>query len=252
MAQQKGLIKIKGTIDGLTFLETQDGHQVRKQKRAISKEALLNGDNYARTRENWNEFREGAHASKLIRQAILPALQNCKDGRLVSRLTQEMIKVTKSDPVNGRGQRKVMDGDVTLLKDFNFNIKALLKVTLKLDLVPVIDRVTGKASVVIPAFKPSELISKPSGATHAKIHSMGCEFNFDDEKTVAKYFESDGFELVNNTVPAINIEHSLTPNSTNPLFLLVGIRFYDVVNGIYYPLMNGSFNALSIVETSRP
>ncbi len=48
----------------------------------------------------------------------------------------------------------------------------------------------------------------------------------------------------------INLNNSVTANSTHPLFLVLGIEFYQDVNGVKYPLKNGAFNALSIVKVS--
>ncbi|MGZ3821630.1 MAG: hypothetical protein ACXVB6_13620, partial [Mucilaginibacter sp.] len=48
----------------------------------------------------------------------------------------------------------------------------------------------------------------------------------------------------------INLTSTLTPGSSLPLFLVLGIEFYQEVNGEEYPLKNGSFNALSIVKVS--
>jgi hypothetical protein len=42
----------------------------------------------------------------------------------------------------------------------------------------------------------------------------------------------------------------VTANSTNPLFLLLGIEFYQEVNGEMYSLRNGGFNSLAIVMVS--
>jgi hypothetical protein len=47
----------------------------------------------------------------------------------------------------------------------------------------------------------------------------------------------------------INLNNSVTANSTHPLFLVLGIEFYQDVN-VKYPLKNGAFNALSIVKVS--
>jgi len=46
------------------------------------------------------------------------------------------------------------------------------------------------------------------------------------------------------------MENNVTANSTHPLFLLLGIQFYQQVNGINYPLKNGSFNALKLVKVA--
>lgn len=49
------------------------------------------------------------------------------------------------------------------------------------------------------------------------------------------------------TVPAA-MNNPVTPASTHPIFLVLGIEFYQQVNGAFYSLKNGAFNALSIVK----
>ena len=48
----------------------------------------------------------------------------------------------------------------------------------------------------------------------------------------------------------INLVNTVTANSTKPLFLALGIEFYQEVNGQMYPLKNGAYNALSLVKVS--
>jgi hypothetical protein len=48
-----------------------------------------------------------------------------------------------------------------------------------------------------------------------------------------------------NPSDAIN---PVTPASTKPLFLALGLEFYQQVNGQMYALKNGSYNPLSIVK----
>jgi hypothetical protein len=49
-------------------------------------------------------------------------------------------------------------------------------------------------------------------------------------------------------VAALSLTNQLVANSTHPLFLILGIAFYQQVNGVNYPLRNRKFNALSIVR----
>jgi hypothetical protein len=56
-------------------------------------------------------------------------------------------------------------------------------------------------------------------------------------------------ELWNDdTTTAANLSSTLTPNSTMPLFLVFGIKFFQEVNGTLYALRNGTFNALQVVK----
>jgi hypothetical protein len=49
---------------------------------------------------------------------------------------------------------------------------------------------------------------------------------------------------------AINHVNPVTPDSTKPLFLALGLEFFQEVNGRMYPLKNGSFNPLALVQVS--
>ena len=51
-----------------------------------------------------------------------------------------------------------------------------------------------------------------------------------------------------NASVAINHSNPVTPASTKPLFLALGLEFYQQVNGQMYALKNGSYNPLSIVK----
>ena len=49
---------------------------------------------------------------------------------------------------------------------------------------------------------------------------------------------------------ALNLSNAVTANSTHPLFLVLGIEFYQEVNGQMYSLKNGAFNPLAVVKVS--
>ena len=90
----------------------------------------------------------------------------------------------------------------------------------------------------------------PSGATHFKLVSAGSDINFTEESSDTAYFESAYLPLNDVPTAAVNITHALTANSSNPLFLFMGILFSQEVNGVQYPLLSGSFNSLNIVQVS--
>jgi hypothetical protein len=52
------------------------------------------------------------------------------------------------------------------------------------------------------------------------------------------------------TTAVLNLANTVTANSTHPLFVVLGIEFYQEVNGQMYPLKNGAYNPLSIVKAS--
>src|SRR5687767_3751785 len=96
MARQKGLIKIEGTLQDLTFYKTKDGHLV-KTKTNISKERIDSDPAFIRTRENGAEFGSSASSGKLTRDSFRNIAMNASDSKIVSRLTQVMTKIKNMD-----------------------------------------------------------------------------------------------------------------------------------------------------------
>jgi hypothetical protein len=249
MARQKGIIKLKGTVGGITFYKTQDGHLAR-EKGGVDASRIKNDPAFQRTRENGSEFGRAGTAGRVLRTAIRGLLLNSADNRMVSRLTQAMTKVIQADATSIRGERNVIDGEAELLDGFEFNIRGKLGTSLYAPFVPTIDRVTGQIKVVIPSFIPANMISAPSGTTHYKIISAGAEIDFALETYVAPTSASAVLPWGIAPSVALTQTNTVTPASTKPLFLMLGIEFYQQVNGTMYPLKNGAFNPLAIAKVS--
>lgn len=247
MARQKGIIKLKGTIGDITFYKTQDGHLAR-EKGGIDASRIASDPAFQRTRENGSEFGRAGKAGKLLRTALRPLLINSADSRMVSRLTQAMVKVIQADTVSERGLRNVIDGEAELLFGFEFNIRGKLGTSLYAPFVAAIDRAAGEITVDIASFVPLNMIAAPSGTTHFKIISGGAEVDFEAETYVVATSETAILPWDATPTAAINHTNAVTANSTKPLFLALGIEFYQETNGQMYPLKNGAFNPLSIAK----
>ena len=248
MAKNIGLIKIKGTIGGMTFYKTsEDGHLIR-EKGGIEKERIMNDPAFQRTRENGAEFGRAGKAGKLLRTCIRPLLLNAADSRMASRLTKEMVKVIQADAVSVRGLRNVIDGEAELLVGFEFNIKGKLGTTLFAPYDAQIDRVSGEITIEIPPFVPINMLAAPSGTTHYKVISGGAEIDFEAETFVVETSETGILPWNAVATVAVNQTNQVTAASTKPLFLVLGIEFYQEVNGEMYPLKNGAFNPLALVK----
>ncbi|MFV8374717.1 hypothetical protein [Flavobacterium sp. LB1P71] len=249
MARQKGIIKLKGTIGDITFYKTKDGHLAR-EKGGIDASRIANDPAFQRTRENGSEFGRAGKAGKTLRMALRTLLLNSADSRMVSRLTQAMVKVIQADLTNDRGLRNVIDGEAELLLGFEFNIGGKLGTTLFAPFDGAIDRVAGAITVDLASFIPANMIAAPSGSTHFKIISAGAEIDFEAEVFVTA--NSETAILPWDMTPTAIISHlnAITPNSTKPLFLALGVEFYQQVNGRMYPLKNGSYNPLALAQVS--
>lgn len=249
MAKQSGILPVEGTIGNITFYKSKQGFLV-KGKSGVAASRIANDPNFARTRENGNEFGRAGKAGKLLRTAVRNEIQHAKDGQLVSRLTAEMIKVIQMDNTSTRGERNVIDGETELLTDFEFNINAKLGATLFAPYTATINRVSGELTAHFPSFIPVNMISAPTGTTHFKIVSAGTEIDFENNVFVTDAHETPMLEWNSTATPIFDLVNAVTANSTHPLFVLLGIQFYQMVNGVTYSLKNGAFNALAIVKVA--
>ncbi|MBG6109838.1 hypothetical protein IWX84_000699 [Flavobacterium sp. CG_9.10] len=249
MARQKGIIKLKGTIGDITFYKTKDGHLAR-EKGGIEASRIASDPAFQRTRENGAEFGRAGKAGKTLRTAFRTLLLNSADNRMVSRLTQSMIKVIQADLVNERGLRNVIDGEAELLAGFEFNIGGKLGTSLFAPFVGTIDRVTGEISVDLASFVPANMIAAPGGTSHFKIISAGAAINFEAETFVVASSETAIIPWDNTPTAVIQQLNAVDPNSVSPLFLALGVEYYQEVNGRMYPLKNGAYNPLALVLVS--
>ncbi len=98
------------------------------------------------------------------------------------------------------------------------------------------------------SFVPDSQIVAPGGTTHFRFISAGVEVDFENET----------FNLVQSSSAEISFDNSVrepvvlsndigVEESTKPLFLVFGIEFLQQVNGTFYALNNGAYNALSLV-----
>ena len=247
MAKQRSILPLDGTIQNITFYESMDGF-LAKEKGGVDKKRIAKDPAFQRTRENGVEFGKAGLAGKLLRTALRSVLRQSTDKRMVSRLTRQMMEVIQGDETSSRGQRNVIDGEATLLEGFEFNIEGKLGTTLYAPSTATIDRVAGQLKIDLPAFVPMEMIAAPDGATHFKIVSAGAEIDFVNGKYVVDSKSTEELPWNEAVTAAISLSNAVTANSIHPLFLSLGIEFFQEMNGANYRLKNGAFNAHALVK----
>ena len=227
MARQGGILKIKGTIGGLTFYKSsQDGHLVREQG-GVSADRIANDPAFIRTRENGQEFGHAGASGKVLRDALRNLMMTASDGRVTSRLTKTMMDILKKDSTSVRGQRNVTAGLDTpegkaLLKGFNFNINALLGAILFKDYT--LDVSNGE--VTFSQLTPLNDIVAPRGASHCCMKSAVAHVDF--TTGTASVNQSPVSSILLNNVPA---DVTLAPAGGNPagtgtVFNILVIEFF--------------------------
>ncbi|WP_066219238.1 hypothetical protein [Formosa haliotis] len=247
MAKLKSLIKIEGTLEELTFYKTQDGYMVRT-KGGVSKNRIKNDPAFARTRENGTEFGLTAKSGKYLRRAITSLLADAKDNRMSSRLTQVFSQVKNEDLISVRGQRNVPVGLETetgkaLLKGFDFNKFATLDSVLQAEYN--LNSTTGE--VIITDIVLNQQLGVPEGATHV---SFSCAFLNLDLNTNVKDLQLSPVENfpINGTATTVTLTPSTAAIGSGFSFYFLKVSFYQEVNNIQYPINNGAYNALQLIE----
>ncbi len=234
-------------MGGVSFYKTgQDGFLAR-EKGGVDADRIKNDPNFARTRENGAEFGRAGSASKLLRTAFRSLILSTKDSRMTSRLVKEMVKVLQADTTNPRGERNVIDGEAELLLGFEFNSNAKLGSTFFGQYQATINRATGACDVAVTNFYPDQMVAGPSGATHFRLIMGAALVDFEADTSSFNLFRSPETELNNLQAGPFNLATAIAGAATEPIFLVFGIEFFQQVNGQFYPLKNGSYNALSIV-----
>lgn len=247
MPKNISLFKIKGQIDGLSFYPTVNGHIVRRAG-GIEKNRIMNDPNFARTRENMNEFSTVAAANKLLRNSFGYVVEQYRDRKAQQRLTTLLYKILKLDMVSARGERSPVvslndDQAKVLLKGFNFNEKALLESVLREGYV--LDKAENK--LVLTGLVPGQQFKFPPAATDFKISLTESILDF----TTQQYLTHQSNILTGKVTDASisgELSFSSTLDGEGVKFYLVAIEFLQEVNGILYPLNNGMYNVVTVID----
>lgn len=247
MGKLKSFIKLEGTLDGLTFYKSQDGYMVRT-KGGISKSRMLKDPAFKRTRENFRQFGMNAKAGALLRDSVGPMLAKAKDPKLSSRMLKLMSEIKNFDSTSVRGHRSVHLGLATaegkqLLKGLNFNNRANLQSVLNANFS--VDTATGV--IEIPDFTSQEQLAATESATHVSFRSAFVNLNFDTGLYNTSY--SPVVMLpIDLSVSTVTLTPDAVPAGDGIQFYLLLIEFYQEMNGVHYPLLNGAHNVLNLVE----
>lgn len=250
MARQKSFLKFEGVIGDITFYKMLEEYYARTRT-GVSGERVKTDPQFERTRENGREFGRATKAARVLRTAIRPLIIRNADHLMTGRLNKEMVKVLQSDPVCGRGERTVTNGDLGMLSGFEFNDSGHFKKVFQGGYTTMLDRGTGELGVRIPSFVPDIMVTPPSGATHFQFRCAGVDIDFETEKYAVQFVATEEISLGFYEYPEISLLMRSTHESTRSLFVVLGITFMMSDGGKFYPLNNGLHNALVIAGASN-
>lgn len=245
MASQNGVLGLQGTVGGLVFAR----NGTVRQKPASNKAAFNSAASLARTRENASEFGRAGTAGKLIRTALRTLISTASDSRMVSRLTQKTRAIIGLDEANDRGAR-VLDKDNALeLVGFDFNAGASLSQVFFGSYATA--AAGADLTISLPSLNGLTDVAAPQGATHFELLLGSAAINFETgaivQGAVAAPLGSlpiNGPVLVNQSIKA---SLPVPPTADDVVLGVLGVNFYQLLNGKQYPLNNNASNPLAIV-----
>ena len=231
MAKQESIVPLRGTIGEITFYQTKDGFLAKKR----------NGPDKTAT-----EFAKACAAGTLLRTAFKPLVKKASDRLAVGRLSRILMAVLQSDTTHDKGRREVTSGDLSLLEGFNFNGDAMLHANFFAPIQSTVDRTKGLAILEIGSFSPFKMVKKVPDATHFRISTGAASIDFTDGRYFAAKDESE-ISLIENPADGIRLTVPIPVVCKDPVFIVMGIEYFQEINGIIYPLKDSRSQAFSIV-----
>jgi hypothetical protein len=263
MAKQKGILKVQGSVGGLTFYQ-RNGKDFLKVTSGPSKEKIKNDPSFKRTRENNQEFAGSAMTGKALRMGLVQEFKDMSDSTCVSRIVKVCREVISK--ANGvRGQRPFLPADHKdsfLFLSFNQSVSfdSLFLAPYTLDTAGTRNQLT----IQVPDFNTGNLVHAPAGATHFRlVNLISALSSYQFNTTTSKYEAADTLNNAKNDFNAtdyiplggmVGAGTSLTsalagapilPPAT-VLIACIGIEFYQEIGGAKYLLSSG--NAMKIVN----
>lgn len=228
MGKLKGILKITGQFDGLSFYE-MNGKIIVRKTGGFDGKAIKSKANYARTRENAAEFGLASGIGKQLRLVLHPFLKRMHSSYLQHHVLKKMLEIMRCDTVSERGKRTVGKGLQTeegqkLLAGFELN-KAV-PLSLMIGCKPELSLAEGQ---LVFEGMTAEAVRFPEYATHIGLRAMVLWFDAEQESFVL--VPGDRWVLAKT---GFDVSPVLAVNATDgvgvPIVLLFA-EFLQEVNG---------------------
>jgi len=250
MNKQSGPIKIQATINDLTYYKRK-GEYLVKSKSSVSSKRLKYSPEYAALRQHQQDFGLASTGGKLIRLAFAPLIAPVADFNCVSRLTANVLKVLQSVQANPSGKRNILDGDLNMLKGFEFNAQCGLSQVLRKSIKLTANAGNVSVSIEIPEFVPSRHLKSPQVSSHFQMILGMAATDFNNASYQSAFAETAQMPVKSSLGNTLSITCALGEMTSDPVLIVVGMRFSQLNSVVYEPVLNSGYQALSIVEVLK-
>ncbi|MCX7548102.1 hypothetical protein OS188_09070 [Xanthomarina sp. F1114] len=168
MAKQKGLIKIHGTLNGISYYPL-GGQYISRIATGPSKERIQTDPAYAKVRANNLEFGMASRLSKAIRTGILETAKEFQDSTMASRLTGVCYKIIKEGSGSPGKREASLTNNPKALKGFQLNQKQSFEQIYTAKPIVTSHKNRRIITLSIPKSSKIHLEKKPKTATHFQL-----------------------------------------------------------------------------------
>ncbi|MBY0486246.1 MAG: hypothetical protein K2P85_03510 [Flavobacteriaceae bacterium] len=243
MAKQEGLIRLRGTIDGVNFYFRKGKPIARMAGGGFNGASIKNSATMVRVRENNTEFGHCSKVKKVFSDVLLFHFANRKDVTLHSRLMRLFIAIKDCDLISERGKRTVNLGLQTaagqhLLTSFEFTA------------MPFPDLPMDVASTTLELSLPSFSLSEfkfPLGATHLELFLGVLHLNL-DTKTATLNKSASVLLAKGVAVDSFTLTPNVLPNTGGYHLPVLFYSYVQEVNGEVYPLNDSKSFGLRVLD----
>lgn len=231
MAKNQSIVRLSGSIDGVTYTDGKYGKESRSRT-SLTKAKMDANPNFRVLRLVQRELTGYSKYGGLLRTGIRGEVRRIMGTRDVQRLNRQFILVKNSDIVNRLGERNVPTGLKTAVgKNYlnHFDFYGSTTVGAVVQRPFAIDMSSGEARIV--GFNPMLDLVAPMGCTHVGFKSVmiGLDFDLMAESTTRS--EMVTMPLDGPVVDLILQVDGLPVVSTN-LFYLIQVLFYKEFGGL--------------------
>lgn len=247
MAKQRGIIPIVGTIEGINFYYLNGKPVARKAGGGFNGDKIRSEASMSRVRENSKEFGSCSRVNREFRTALAPFYSGVKFPYFHSRLMRLFIRLKNLDGVGSRGERKVSEGISTeegmkLVKQFDFTPACLVHKVFPFQFVvdpesfelDFADFDIGKVRFV----EGTNCIELNYGLLNFNFETLEYSLHRVEPVLLKKDFERGPLKLIPGAIPEGN----------GSLMAILGVRYYQEINGETYVLNSKNAVGISVLE----
>ncbi|WP_111307135.1 hypothetical protein [Confluentibacter sediminis] len=220
MPKQKGLIKIKGTLNGVSYYQL-NGIDVARRAVGPSKERIQTDPAFVKVKHNNQEFGGASSLSKAIRQSLGDTATTFKDSYMASRLTGVCHKIIqKGSGTHGQREAHIHNNPEALI-GFQLNKNQAFN-----QLYTAKPSMTGhhnqnNITITLPKISEEHLKKIPKKATHVQFTAVlsmlsNLQWQSKHQSYQPVQPEYHGISTSQQTIPLLcKIEHTNIPKPSH-------------------------------------